>query len=81
MTNKDRDQVNCYIPSMLISVLGSSEVLNSALSLKSEFLNSLHPTRARRLDSTIQVVHKEEMLHLFELGGEEGDPPSSVLGL
>ena len=29
--------VNHYIPYMLFSVLGSSEVLNSALSLKSEY--------------------------------------------
>ena len=29
--------VNYYIPSMLFSVLGSSEILNSALSLKSEY--------------------------------------------
>jgi len=34
VTDGARDQVNYRIPSMLISVLGSSEVLNSALSLK-----------------------------------------------
>ena len=39
MTDGARDQVNYRIPSMLISVLGSSEVLNSALSLKSEFFH------------------------------------------
>jgi hypothetical protein len=38
VTDGARDQVNHYIPSMLTSVLGSSEVLNSALSLKSEVL-------------------------------------------
>ena len=31
--------INHYIPSMLISVLGSSGVLHSALSLKSEFFH------------------------------------------
>jgi len=53
VTDGARDQVNYHIPSMLISVLGSSEVLNSALSLKSEFLKSHHPTRAMRLDFTV----------------------------
>ena len=38
INNDERSSISVnHIPSMLISVLGSSEVLNSALSLKSEY--------------------------------------------
>ena len=48
--------VNHYIPHVLFSVLGSSEVLNSALSLKSEFFhvpNVMAMMKSERIKSKI----------------------------
>ena len=52
--------VNHYIPSMLISVLGSSEVLYSALSLKSEFFHVPNVMAMMKSERIKFEMHKEK---------------------
>ena len=52
--------INHHIPYMLFSVLGSSEVPNSALSLKSEFFHVPHVMAMVKSERIKFEMHKEK---------------------